>query len=329
MIIAKAPMRISLFGGGTDLPFYLEGGGTGLILSMAIDKYVYCSIHKRYDDEIWLNYSEKEKVSAISEIQNPFIKHCLQGTFGMVNGFEISYVSDIPGKGSGLGSSSAFVVATLVAKDAMIGRSLDESRLTSDATAVEQELIGKPIGGQDQAASVRGGLLRLEFRDQPHWHNPMSTVMDEHNHEILDYLMLFELPARTSESRGDEILQAAADDDNGSRQILDGIHNIAKEVIEDLLPAKCYRRIGNALDESWNLKRSLPGGVSTKEIDNIYDKARLAGAWGGKVCGAGGGGYMVLMASKPNQEHIRNALGLRQIPFGIDRLGARVVFNDE
>lgn len=326
MIIAKAPMRISLFGGGTDLPFYLEGGGTGLILSMAIDKYVYCSIHKRYDDEIWLNYSKKEKVSELDEIENEYIKSCLMCSNWDKLGIEVSYVSDIPGKGSGLGSSSAFTLSTLIALNEMARTRRAAYVILRDATHVEQECLNKPIGGQDQAASFYGGILNLGF-----WRGPKEapSVIRIEDQGLLDYLLLFELPARSSESRGDEILQAAADDDNGSRQILDGIHNIAKEVIEELLPKKDWRAMGKALHDSWKLKRSLPGGVSTPEIDAIYDKAMHSGAWGGKVCGAGGGGFLVLMASPSTHNDIRKELGLRHVPFGIDRLGARVVFNDE
>lgn len=325
MVITKTPFRISFFGGGTDYPVWYEKNG-GAVLSASINKY--CYVISRYlppffDCKYRIRYSKHEETQTIQDIHHPSVRECL--TFlNFEQGIETQHNTDVPGM-SGLGSSSAFTVGFLNSLYALQEKEITKKQLALDAIHVEQQRIKESVGSQDQTTAAFGGLNKIEFGgDEIIKVIPVS--LDTHRlHEFQNHLMLFfsgfsrnasdiaaeqikNTPKKTAEFR---ILRAMVDD------AYDILVNTHRDIDE----------IGKLLHEHWRIKRSLTEKISTPTIDHLYEMARNAGAIGGKLLGAGGGGFMLLFVCPEKQSNVQAALrNFLYVPFKFENEGSKVIY---
>lgn len=322
MIVVQAPLRISFFGGGTDLPaFYTRE--SGCVLSAAIDKRVYVIVKERFDDLIYVNYSRKEIVQHINELQHGLVREAMRVT-GVDRAVEITTLADVPSEGSGLGSSSSIVVALLLALYTYQGETPTAERLAQEACRIEIQSLGKPIGKQDQYIAAYGGMRHFAFFPDGSVEVNGVSLSDSLRVRLGHRLMLF----YTGQTRSADVIlleqvQRIADS-------LDILRAMKAQVErgKGLLFGGDLDGFGALLHEAWLLKRELAGGITNGQIDAMYEAARAAGALGGKVPGAGGGGFLLLYVPPHAQDAVRGALqGFREVPLGLERDGAKVVFN--
>lgn len=322
MVITQTPLRLSFAGGGSDLAdFYLHGAGQ--VISTAIDKYIFVIIKERFDDKIVLNYSRNETVEDVTEIKHELIRAAMELT-GLGRGVEISTLADIPSEGSGLGSSSSLVVGLLNAMYSYLGRQVTAEVLAEQACDIEIVKCGRPIGKQDQYIAAFGGLRRFVF-------NPDETVSESAVNlptQALRHfggnLMLF-FTNRTRKSA--EILTEQKSQTTAKREILEAMMPLV-ERIEKALIALEFEAVGRLLHEGWELKKKMAAKISDDGIDSLYQRAMKAGAIGGKIAGAGGGGFLLLYVPPSHQENVRNALSeLFELPFMPERDGSKIIFN--
>lgn len=324
MIISRTPLRMSLVGGGSDLPaFYRRQRGA--VLSTAIDKYVYVNVNKKFDDGVRIAYSKNEEVTSVDQIEHQLVRATMD-YIGMAGGIEITTIADIPSKGTGLGSSSTFTVGLLHALNAFQGRYVSAERLGADACTIEIDLCGEPIGKQDQYAAAFGGFNLIEFL-------PDETVIVEPvicKPETVAELQRNTLVLYTGITRSASALlkeQSAAVATNEDKH-----HTLATMVrlayaLRDELQNNHAVAVGEILHENWILKKSVTSGISTPTIDAWYEAGRKAGAIGGKILGAGAGGFLMFYAPADRHEAIKAALPeLRHIPMAFEPLGSRIIF---
>jgi len=323
MIIIQTPLRVSFFGGGTDLPsFYMHEGGTN-VLSSAIDKYIFVTIKKRFDQKIRIGYTRTEMVESVDEVQHELIREALRIT-GIQSGVEITTMGDIPATGAGLGSSSTVTVGALHAMYAYRGEMVPAERLAREACHIEIDILNKPIGVQDQYISALGGLRFIEFHPDGKVISEKIELEPRLKHRLNDSLLLFytRIPRR-AETILDEQKRNIKDRRNILRQIKD-----MACVARDELKAGNLDVIGHFLHENWILKKQLASQVSNSTIDAIYQTALDAGAIGGKITGAGGGGFLILYCPYEKKEAVRDALSsLVELPFNLESDGTKVIFN--
>jgi D-glycero-alpha-D-manno-heptose-7-phosphate kinase len=323
MIITQTPLRIGLLGGGTDLPdYYREHGGR--VLNCAIDKYIYVIVKQRFDDDIYVNYSRKEIVSTIDDLEHELVREAMRMT-GVVKGVEITSLADIPSAGgSGLGSSSAVTVGLLNALFAYQGHQVSAAELAERACTIEIELCGKPIGKQDQYIAALGGIRDIRF-------GPGEAVVGEElglpadeRRALQHQIMLFYTGVTRS---ANTILAEQNANIAATRPQLDLLRDLAGFAV-DRLRSGDVDAIGPALRESWEAKRKLASGVSNGRIDDAVGRALDAGATGAKLTGAGGGGFLLVICPMEQQRAVRRSLAdMRELPIKLDRLGSRVVLN--
>lgn len=321
MIISKAPFRISFGGGGSDLPsFYREYGGC--VLSTSINKYVYISINPYfYGDKILLKYSRTELVDKVCDIEHRIFRQVLSD-FNLT-GIEITSMADIPA-GTGLGSSSAFTVALLNSLYCYIGKRVSKQRLAKEACEVEINKLRNPIGKQDQYGSACGGLNLIRFK-------PDETVIVE---------PLF-ITKKTYESLQHNLIMFYTGDIRSANTILqEQNNNMSDKKKTDTLKVMCELTenmrealergdtdsFAEILHENWILKKTLASNISNPNIEYWYDTAMKNGALGGKLLGAGGGGFLLFYCHEENKPALRKALGLRELNFEFERDGASIVF---
>lgn len=325
MIISRTPLRISFAGGGTDMPaFYRRFGGA--VINTSISRYVYVTVNPKFDNRIRVSYSKTEDVSTVGEIAHSIVRTVLQ-RLQIRGGVEITSIADIPSHGTGLGSSSAFCVGLLNVMHAYCGRHIDRHALADEACEVEIDILKEPIGKQDQYASALGGLNYMRFDSSgsvevsPLTH--MQPLLDEMQQSLI---LLYTGIGRSAAS----ILHAQQTNvANGGRR-LEALRRILTLVEELRLEFEKgnVAALGEAMHEGWLLKRSLADGISSDEIDDWYRRARAAGAIGGKILGAGGGGFMLLFAPIDRHESIVRALPeLRRVNLALERLGTTIVFS--
>ena len=324
MIISRTPFRMSLFGGGTDYPdWYLENGG--MVLGATIDKYCYLSVRYLppfFEHKHRVVWSEIELVNNIDEIRHPAVKAILE-EMKFIRGLEISYNADLPAR-SGLGSSSAFTVGLINALTALRGKMISKKALAQDAIRIEQEVIGEAVGSQDQIWAAYGGLNKIEFQKDGKF-SISPIIMGEKNYLSLESsLMLF----FTGFSRvAPLIAQKKIDNFKNKAEELNMLSNLASSAASSLQD-KNYdiKKIGELIHEAWILKRELAEGVTTKEIDEIYKEGLLAGALGGKILGAGGGGFILFVVPPENQANFQKRLSkLVHVKFNFDSVGSNIV----
>jgi D-glycero-alpha-D-manno-heptose-7-phosphate kinase len=322
MIITQTPLRISFAGGGSDLPeFYRQGAGR--VLSTAIDKYIFVIIKERFDDHIVLNYSNREIVDDVSEIKHELIREAMLKT-GVGRGVEISTLADIPSEGSGLGSSSSLIVGLLNAMYMFRGEQVTAERLAREACEIEIGRCGKPIGKQDQYIAAYGGLRHITFHpDETVTAEPVCLSARGLWH-FGSCLMLF-YTYRTRKSA--EILTEQKAETQNRRKVLEAMMPLVDKT-RDALIAGRFEDVGYALHDGWMLKRKMASKIADSEIDEIYDRALRSGALGGKIAGAGGGGFLLLYVPPEHQERVRSALSeLFELTFLPERDGSKVIFN--
>ncbi|MBI3564504.1 MAG: GHMP kinase [Elusimicrobia bacterium] len=325
MIISQTPLRVSLAGGGTDLPGYC-GKTEGRVLSTAIDKYIHVIVQERFDDQIHVNYAKrKEAVSSVDEVQHPLAREAMR-VAGMTNGFEVTTLADIPSEGSGLGSSSTLTVGYLNAFHAFMGRQVDAETLARQACEIEIERLKKPIGRQDQYIAAYGGLRFLRFGKGGKVAVEGVKASTKTLRELENGLLLY-FSGKTRS--GDALLAEQGKRMGANRKSLDAIRALA-DGARAALEAGDADGIGRALDENWRLKRGLAAGVSDRDIDAFYAQAQRHGALGGKVTGAGGGGFFVLYAPELKRAELRAALkGHREMPIALEPDGSKIIFNQK
>lgn len=327
MIITKTPFRITLGGGGTDLPsFYREYGG--FVLAAGIDKYMFLSVNTPIlDDGIRVQYSQTEQVRHVDEVQHTLARQALRH-FHVENGIEIVSIADIPA-GTGLGSSSCYLVGLLNAMHTLTQSSISPERLADEACYIELEVLGKPIGKQDQYMAAFGGLTTLEI-------SPDGNVQVSHlclDVELVEALESNLLLFYTGAAR--DAISILEKQDTATKQhsstVVDSlleIKDIGVEICDCILHGN-LRRFGELLDIHWQAKKRLSGGVTNPQINAWYELAKHHGAIGGKISGAGGGGFLMLYC-EDHKTRLREALrqaGLRELSFRFEFEGSKVVFD--
>lgn len=324
MIISRTPFRISFFGGGTDYPtWFRENGGT--VLSTAIDKYCYISCRQLppfFEHKYRIVYSKIENVLNISEIQHPAVRAVLDW-LKCEDGLEIHHDGDLPAR-SGLGSSSAFTVGMINAIMALRGQYITDDQLARDAIHVEQEILKESVGSQDQIATAYGGFNRIQFRTDNTFKVAPVVLPPARVERLERHLMLF----FTGISRfSSEVAKSKIENIKDHQTELRRMEEMVGEALTILARQnEGLDDFGRLLDESWRYKRGLSTKVSNSTIDEIYEQARMAGALGGKLLGAGGGGFMLFFVQPEQREALRERLSkLIHVPFRFEPSGSRVV----
>lgn len=322
MIIVQTPLRVSLFGGGTDFrSFFLKEGGC--VLSTAIDKYIFVTIKQRFDHKLRIGYTRTEMVDRIAEIEHELIREAFYTT-GINSGVEITTMGDIPARGSGLGSSSTVTVGALHAMYALKGDAVTEERLARQACEIELDRLEKPIGIQDQYIAAYGGFCFMEFTAEDEVIIQKIRLNPNQKRHLNERLLLF-FTGITRQS--DYILDEQNKNIKNRSNVLREMKRIAY-LARDEVQAGNLDAIGEFLHESWQLKKQLASKISNGWIDKTYKAAIRAGAIGGKITGAGGGGFLLFYCPIGKQEDLRSALSnLQELPFQLEPDGSKVIFN--
>ena len=321
MVITQAPFRMSFFGGGTDFPgFYEEYGGK--VISTTIDKYCYVHIRHlppffEYNNEI--TYSKRERVISVDEIEHPAIREAMK--FLDMRELTLTYDADLPAR-SGLGTSSSFAVAMLLGFYALKGKYVDKKRLAKEAIYLERNLCGESGGLQDQIAAAYGGLNKIVFSQDGVEVKPV-IISNERKDRLNSSLMLF----FTGFSRFSYTVQQKPEKalKTKKQQLLEMLSLV--DEAEALLTSGDLDEVGRLLDHTWRLKRGVNKAVTTDAIDQAYETAMKAGALGGKLLGAGGGGFLLFYVQPDKQNQVRRALSaLKEVPFRFETGGARILY---
>jgi D-glycero-alpha-D-manno-heptose-7-phosphate kinase len=329
VIISKTPFRVSFFGGGTDYPVWFRENG-GAVLSSSIDKYAYltCRILPPFFEYHYrISYTLIELTKDVKDIKHPAVRACLE-YLKVKPGVEIHYDGDIPAR-TGMGSSSAFTVGLLRCLHALKGETMGNLELGMEAVHVEQNVIPENVGCQDQLATAVGGLNFIEFGPGDRVTVNPVTLSKERSEFFKSHLMLFFTGfSRIASEIAGRLVRTAAD----RRKELTALGRMAPEAVKMLSdvsggPRKDLTGFGEMLHESWLIKRGLTDGITNPELDAIYEKARRAGAVGGKLLGAGGGGVFLFFVKPEKHADVRKALGgLVEIPFDLENFGSQIVY---
>ncbi|MGL4648589.1 MAG: GHMP kinase [Caldilineaceae bacterium] len=327
MIITQTPLRISFFGGGTDFREYFEQEH-GLVLSTAIDKYIFVTIKERFDNKIRVGYTRTEMVDDVDQVEHELVREALRMT-GIRTGVEINTMADIPSEGSGLGSSSTVTVGLLNAMYAFLGTPMDPATLARQACQIEIDVLGKPIGIQDQYIAAYGGQRLMTFAGNGYPGNDQVGIERLRLEPRLlrrlssNLLLFYTGQARRAESVLSE-----------QKASIEETKPVLREMKRLALLARCHLDNGNLdafgrlMHESWLLKKQLASKISNQAIDAMYQSAIDAGAFGGKITGAGGGGFLLLYCPPEHHEAVRDVLhALPELPFNLEQDGTKVIFN--
>ncbi len=322
MIISQTPLRISICGGGTDFKDYYSRC-EGSVISTAIDKYVYVIVKERFDEKIYIDYAKKEVVDDIIEIKHDLVREAAKKA-GMKTGFEVTMLADIPSEGSGLGSSSSLTVGLLNSFYHYQGIQPTAEQLAREACEIEIEILGKPIGKQDQYIAAYGGLSFIRFNKDDTVEVERINVQNGLKRKLGANLLLF---FTNVTRKADTILTEQKE------KILDNLeyHNLIKELAlkaKEAILNKKVDKIGNLLTENWKLKKELSSNITNTLIDEMYNKAIQGGATGAKVSGAGGGGFLLTYCKRDKQDQLRESMAeYREMPFLLEPYGSKIIFN--
>lgn len=322
MIITQTPLRVSLAGGGTDFRDFFEKHG-GCVVSSAIDKYVYCIVKERFDDKIYVNWSKKEIVDSIDQLEHELVREAMRKV-GVTKAVEISFLADIPAEGSGLGSSSSVTVGVLNALHHFVGATPTAEQLAREACDIEINILKKPIGVQDQYIAAYGGLRYFRFGPGNDVTVQAVTASRAALEDLDNMLMLF-FTGKTRQSS-----TILSEQKSNIAQRVDVLQTMARqaEKVCTIIESGNVEALGALLHEGWEAKRKLARSISSHEMDEIYERAIKGGALGGKISGAGGGGFFLLCVPSDKRQSVRRALSnLREMPFRLERGGTRVVLN--
>lgn len=323
MIISRTPYRISFFGGGTDYPaWYLNHGGA--VLAASIDKYCYLTcryLPPFFEHKSRIVYSKIENCHEIDEIQHPAVRETLR-FLGIDRGVEIHHDGDLPAR-SGMGSSSAFTVGLLNALYGLKGYMPTKQQLMTESIHIEQNMIGETVGSQDQATAAHGGFNHIQFLQNGEIVVRPVIMTTERFHELNSHLMLFYTGIKRTAA---DVASSYVIDIGSKESQLRSIKGMVDESLAILNSSSELKPFGELMHDSWMAKRSLSSSVSNSEVDQAYAAARSAGATGGKITGAGGGGFMLLFVPPDRQLAVREALGkLIHVPFSFDFNGSQIV----
>jgi len=324
VIITRSPLRITLGGGGTDLPSYYEKHG-GFLIAAAIDKYVYITLHQTFEQELIVKYSRMERLTAVDEVQHPIVRECLRLVGFQNPSLEITSMADIPA-GTGLGSSGSFTTALLKALHVLRKNIVHPRELAEQACHVELDLLKEPIGKQDQYIAAFGGMTCFEFRRGGSVAAEPLKLEQETLYNLEDNLLLF----FTGQSRSASAILREQDDASrrGHAEMEENLHFIKDMATRSrgALQAGELRGFAELMNEHWEKKKERSTQMSSRQIDEWYDLARRNGALGGKLIGAGGGGFLLFYAEdKTRLRHAMARTGLREVRFRFEPEGTKVV----
>jgi D-glycero-alpha-D-manno-heptose-7-phosphate kinase len=324
MIITRSPLRISLGGGGTDLPSYYSRN-EGFLIAAAIDKYVYITIHRTFVEDLIVKYSKLERVKSVDHLEHPIVREAFH-LVGLDGGFlEVASMADIPA-GTGLGSSGSFTTALLKALHTLNKQLITPQELAEQACHIEINKLGEPIGKQDQYIAAYGGLTCFHFaRDGKVAAAPLA-ISEEHLHNLEDSLVMFFTGyTRNAGKVLGEQDRKTRESDSAMMSNLDYVKEMGLRS-RDLLESGRLREFGALMHEHWEHKKKRSRNMSNSQIDEWYHYARRHGAVGGKIIGAGGGGFLLLYTEeKKRLRHAMLELGLREVRFRFDFEGSKVV----
>lgn len=314
---------MSFFGGGTDLSSYYKSG-YGAVLSTTIQKYMYVSLNRRLDDRIRIVYSRLEEVDYIKEIKHDFIREVLRTT-QLSKGVEIIISSDIPAKGSGIGSSAATTVGALNVCCHYLNKMAPKRFLAETAYFIENKRLNIPCGKQDQFAVAHGGLNYIQFNPDESVEVYPIEISDARKKELESSLMLFytDIPRNSK-----DMLRDTEKNIPEKMQLMTLIRDQAVKMKDLLENNFSVEEFGRKLGEEWSLKKQIAEGITLDIIDEYYEKALDHGAFGGKLCGAGGGGFLLLCCPRECQNEVRKALPLREVELKFDDTGSKIIYRD-
>ena len=321
MIISRTPLRVSFCGGGTDIDSFSMNEPTGgRVVSVAIDKYVYVAINRRFDDSIRVSYSSTENVGSVNEIGHDLVREAMRMT-GIESGVEINTIADIPGRGTGLGSSSSVTVGLLNAMHAFEGRRPTKNQLAEEACRIEIDVLGAPIGRQDQYAASFGGINSITFEDKGVVVDPISLnegIIDEISTKFS--LVFTGMTRSASEALSEGITNEEA---------ISGLREIRKQADSAavFLESGDLESLGSMLNEAWMSKRGTSARVSNSSIDSLYERIMQIGANGAKLLGAGSGGFFLVFGDSGLRGRLSEELGHENLvlPMGIDFSGSKII----
>lgn len=323
MIFVRAPLRMSFVGGGSDLPSYYQQRG-GAVLSTSVDKYVYVAVNQKFDNNIRLSYSVTENIPETQSIKHPIVRNALE-LMGITGGIEITSISDIPSQGSGLGSSSSFTVALLQALYTFKGKDISKEDLGNLSSHIEIDLCGEKIGKQDQYASAFGGLNFIEFnKDNSVKVSPIKCSQDTIS-KLEESIIVF----YTGRTRSASNLLSKQSDNMSDVDKIEMMSNMVSLAYEmrSMLENDDTESFGELLHQNWMLKKDLAEGITDTQINSWYNKGIAAGATGGKLLGAGNGGFIMFFAPKENHSKIINSFNdLKRVPFSFEYEGSKILF---
>lgn len=326
MIISKTPFRISFFGGGTDYPAWFREHG-GQVLSTTIDKYCYLSV--RYFPPFFpykhrIVYSKIEEAKEIEDILHPAVREVLR-FFNIERGLSLHHDGDLPAR-TGLGSSSAFTVGLLHALHALHNQEISKAELAKEAVHVEQDMLKENVGSQDQVAAVYGGFNKITFSKDGEFAVEAVHVSSEQVRDLESSLRLY----FTGFARyASQVAKTQLDNMEYKKKELALMHDMVDEGVRVVKENKGVEEFGRLLHETWQIKKSLSDKITTPEIDAMYEKARNAGALGGKLLGAGGGGFLLLLIPPEKQQAVREALqGLLEVTFSFEHGGSQIIYKN-
>jgi D-glycero-alpha-D-manno-heptose-7-phosphate kinase len=328
VIISKTPFRVSFTGGGSDLPAYYSTQ-PGAVTSVAIDKYMYVTVNRRFDDTIRVSYSKTEIVDRAEDLHHDIVREALR-VVGIDRGVEITTIADIPA-GTGLGSSSSLCVGLLNALYAFNGRHASAERLARESSRIEIETLQKPIGKQDQYAAAFGGFNYIQFNsDETVFVDPVISLPATKS-ELQSRLLMFYTGVRGDNTDLLDKQQKETAQRVDKREILGQMVDLAGRMRESL-SRDHLADFGSLLHENWELKKKMTAGISNPQVDQWYEAGRRAGALGGKILGAGGGGFLLFYCEPYHREslsHVMRDLGLREFPFHFEPQGSRIIYVGE
>ena len=322
MIITRTPLRISFAGGGTDLPSYYRAYGGGAVTSAAIDRYVHVLVNPKFDRSIRVAYSRTENVEQPSQLQHGLVREAMHLT-GLKEAIEVHTIADIPGEGTGLGSSSTLTVGLLNAFYAYQGILKEPAELAREACEIEIDRLGGAQGKQDDYIAAFGGTQYFEFRADDSVRVAPIPLSTRDREALSDHLSLFYTGLTRS---AQDLLHRQSERTEMNLEALERMRELAQEARE-AIARRQFERLGANLDEGWTLKRGLSPGITTEAIDGRYAAAKAAGAWGGKITGAGGGGFLLLLHPPERSRQIAQALSpMERLTVRITPEGSRILF---
>lgn len=308
-------------GGGTDLPFYYENRGYGAVVSGAINKYIYITVNEKFDDKIRVSYSKTEIVDDVDFIEHPSVREALR-MLDVRKGIEVVSISDIPSRGTGLGSSSTFIVGLLQALHTFKGEMVGKEELAREAVRVEREILTEPGGKQDQYCAAYGNVNYMKFLKGGEVDVLPLVPNGDRYSRIENSLLLLYLG---NERDSSDIHRDQINSSEGKMDVYDSMRSLTEVAVKAIQEGD-IDLLGTAMHENWILKKSLSGKITSDSIDRIYSSGLKLGAKGGKVVGAGGGGFLLLVADQERHNAILSGLGLKRIDFRFSNIGSRVIF---